>query len=356
MRATVMREGRLVVDEVADPTPAPGQVLTRVLACGICGSDLHALTHGHRMVEMTQLASRDEPSPFSTMDLDRDVVMGHEFCCEVIEVGDNVGNSRIGDILVSVPILFDPTGIQSLGYSNQAAGGFAELMVLSDPLALKVPNGLHPNHAALTEPMAVGLHAVRKSRFAPGRSGVVLGCGPVGLAVIAALRLEECETIVAADYSPMRRDLARRMGATEVIDPRDERAMQAWRRVDGRSQPILFEAVGVPGMLDSTILDAPRGTQVVVVGVCMEPDTIRPMVAVTKELNIQFVLGYDLEEFGETLRRIAEGELDVDPLISATVDLDGVAAAFEQLGDPGSHAKILVTPGGSDGPAPSENS
>jgi threonine dehydrogenase-like Zn-dependent dehydrogenase len=135
------------------------------------------------------------------------------------------------------------------------------------------------------------------------------------------------------------------MGATEVVDPREEPAMAAWRRVDGRRKVVTFECVGVPDMLDACIVDAPRQSQIVVVGVCMEPDTVRPMVAVTKELNLQFVLGYDPIEFGETLRRIAEGELDVAPMITGTVGLDGVAGAFEDLADPEAHAKILVVPG-----------
>jgi len=345
MRAVVMRDRGLVVDEVPDPAPAPGQVLTRVLACGICGSDLHALAHGDRMVEMSRL-SADPSMPITpeVMDLGRDVVMGHEFCCEVLEVGENVGNSKVGDVLVSIPLLFGPQGLSPLGYSNQAPGGYGELMLLSDVLSMKVPNGLDPHLAALTEPMAVGLHAVRKSTAAPGTSAVVLGCGPVGLAVIAALRLEGVEQIVAADFSPRRRALATTMGATEVVDPREEPPVAAWRRVDGRSRVVLFECVGVPGMLDQAILDAPRGAQIVVVGVCMEPDTIRPMVAVAKEVALQFVLGYDPTEFGETLRRIAEGELDVAPLVTGTVDLDGVPGAFQELADPEAHAKILVVP------------
>jgi threonine dehydrogenase-like Zn-dependent dehydrogenase len=98
-------------------------------------------------------------------------------------------------------------------------------------------------------------------------------------------------------------------------------------------------------MIDRSILDAPRASQVVVVGVCMAPDTIRPMLAIAKELNLQFVLGYEPAEFGETLHRIAEGELDVAPLVTGTVPLDGVADAFEALADPEAHAKILVVPG-----------
>jgi threonine dehydrogenase-like Zn-dependent dehydrogenase len=340
-----MREGALVVDEVPDPHPGAGQVLAKVLACGICGSDLHALHHADRMVEMSQLsASPDDPMTPALMDPASDVVMGHEFCAEVLDVGENVGNSKAGDVVVSMPIVFDLGGIHPIGYSNTYPGGYAEQLVLADVLSIKVPNGLDPRHAALTEPMAVGLHAVNKSAVTPRHAAVVLGCGPVGLAVIAALRLAGCETIVAADFSPRRRELATTMGATEVVDPRVEPAVAAWRRVDGRKPLVVFEGVGVPGMLDQAVVDAPRGSQVLVVGVCMEPDTFRPMVAVGKELSMQFVLGYDPVEFGETLRRIAEGELDVAPLITGTVDLPAVPQAFDDLANPEAHAKILVVP------------
>jgi threonine dehydrogenase-like Zn-dependent dehydrogenase len=345
MQAVVMRDGALVTDEVPDPRPQAGQVVAKVLACGICGSDLHALRHADRMVEMSQhSASPDDPITPALMDPSRDVVMGHEFCAEVVEVGENVGNSKPGDIVVSMPIIFDPTGIHPLGYSNSYPGGYAEQLVLADVLSIKVPNGLEPRLAALTEPMAVGLHAVNKSDVTPRHAAVVLGCGPVGLAVIAALRLAGLDTIVAADFSPRRRELAATMGATEVVDPKVEPAVTAWRRVDGRKPLVVFEGVGVPGMLDQAVVDAPRGSQILVVGVCMEPDTFRPMIAVGKELSMQFVLGYDPVEFGETLRRIAEGELDVAPLITGTVDLAGVPQAFEDLANPEAHAKILVVP------------
>lgn len=334
-----------MVDEVPVLEPRAGQVTARVLACGICGSDLHALSHADQMVEMSRLSgdAGDLMAP-KIMDISRDVVLGHEFCAEVLEIGENVGNAKPGDIVVSMPIVFDTAGIHPVGYSNDYPGGYAEQLVLADVLTMKVPNGLDPRHAALTEPMAVGLHAVNKSRVTQRGAGLVLGCGPVGLAVIAALRLAGVETIVAADYSPRRRQLAAVVGATEVIDPRTEPAIDAWRRVDGHKPLVIFEAVGVAGMLDQAIVDAPRGAQVVVVGVCMAPDTIRPMVAIGKELNVQFVLGYDPMEFGSTLQRIAEGEIDVSPLITGEVDLDGVPRAFEELADPDAHAKILVVP------------
>ncbi len=262
----------------------------------------------------------------------------------MVELGPDVGNSKVGDVVVSVPLAFDPGGLHSVGYSNLYPGGYGELMVLNDLLSLTVPNGLAARRAALTEPMAVGLHAVNRSQVTPGHAAVVLGAGPVGLAVIAALHAMGVEPIVAADFSETRRRLALTMGAHEVVDPSTEPAIEAWRRLGAKSPMVIFEAVGVPGMLDAAMSDAPRGAQVLVVGVCMQPDTVRPMLAIGKELNLQFVLGYDPLEFAETLRRISEGELEVDPLITGSVAIDGIPGAFDDLGQPDAHAKILVEP------------
>lgn len=340
-----MRDKQLVVDELADPTPLPGQVLVRTVACGICGSDLHTLQHADQMVAMSTAGSgRADPFEVKIMDISRDVVMGHEFSAEVIELGANTGNASVGDIVVSMPVAIGPTGVHPVGYSNDYPGGYGELMVLSDPLLIKVPNGLSARHAALTEPMAVGRHAVEKSRARAGSAAIVLGCGPVGLAVIAALRHKQVEPIIAADFSPTRRRLASVMGAHEVIDPADEPAIESWRRIDGTKSLVVYEAVGVPGMIDAVMNDAPSSAQILVVGVCMQPDHIQPMVGVVKELNLQFAFGYQPDEFADTLRNIAEGTIDVEPLITGSVGIDGVPQAFVDLADPEAHAKILVEP------------
>jgi len=351
VRAAVMRNKELVVDDVVDPTPRPGQVLVRTVACGICGSDLHALQHGHLMVEMSEQSAGAAPMemgmPVHIMDLGRDVVMGHEFVAEVVELGENVGNSKVGDLVVSMPMTFDERGIFPIGYSNDYPGGYGELMALSDMLSIRVPNGLSAEHAALTEPMAVGVHAVNKSAIVHGEAAVVLGCGPVGLAVIADLHRKGIEPIIAADFSATRREMARVLGAHEVVDPRQEPAVDAWRRVDARHANrnlIIFEAVGVPGMIDAAIAAAPRNARILVVGVCMQSDQIRPMLAIGRELLIQFALGYDPMEFADTLRAIAEGELTAGPMITGRVGLDDVPKAFSDLADPDAHAKILVIP------------
>ena len=358
MRATVMRNQRLVVTDLPRPEPGPGEVMVKTLACGICGSDLHALRHAEQFVE----ASRRAGSVF-TMDLTRDVVMGHEFCAEIVEYGPETTRAlRAGTRVCSRPSLIRADGPRTVGYSNDTPGGYAEYMRLTESLLLPVPNGLVTEHAALTEPMAVGLHAVAKARLEPDDAPLVIGCGPVGLAVIAALRLHGARPIVAADFSARRRELATALGADLVVDPAQSTPWQSWREAavwrDTSRAPVLppwiagpprrpavvFECVGVPGVLDQIMAAAPRGTRIIVVGVCMEADTIYPMLGISKELNLQFVLGYTPDEFAATLDHIAEGRIPVAPLITGKVGVEGVARAFEALASPERHAKILVEP------------
>jgi threonine dehydrogenase-like Zn-dependent dehydrogenase len=340
MRAVVMRNSKLVVDTVADPVPGPNEALVRTLACGICGSDLHALEHADRMVE----AARESGAP-SFMDPARDVVLGHEFCVEVVEFGPSTTSRlRPGDRAVSMPVMIRPPRIEAVGYSNDFPGGYGELMLLSTGFLLPVPNGLATEHAALTEPMAVGLHAVEMAKLTPADVPLVVGCGPVGLAVIAALRNKGIEPIVASDLSPMRRSLAGTLGAHVVNDPREEPAIDAWRKLAKLRPAVIFECVGVPGMIDRLMKDAPRGARILVAGVCMEDDRIRPMIAIHKELQIQFVLGYQPYEFAATLQAIAEGRIDVAPLVTDRIGLDEVPSAFDRLRHPEEQAKILVEP------------
>jgi threonine dehydrogenase-like Zn-dependent dehydrogenase len=127
MRAAIFRKGEIVSDVIPDPVPRDGQVLVKTLACGICGSDLHARKHAHRMAEMARRSGRP------ALDPDRDIVFGHEYCCEIIEHGLNTeGRFKIGTRVCSIPALMSPKGAKSIGYSNSLVGGYAERMLLSE--------------------------------------------------------------------------------------------------------------------------------------------------------------------------------------------------------------------------------
>jgi threonine dehydrogenase-like Zn-dependent dehydrogenase len=350
MRAAVARKGELVVDDVAEPRPGSGEALVAVEACGICGSDLHALHHADDLV-----ATAQEVGVPMVFDPSRDFVMGHEFSATVLELGPDCDGVPVepGDLVTSLPVALTATGMEPVGaYSNVYNGGYAERMRLTAGMCLKVPNGLDHRRAALTEPMAVGRHAVARAAMSTGEAAIVLGAGPVGLAVVAELRRVGVETIVVSDFSPRRREVALAMGATAAVDPALESPVDVWAREDGKRQPVVFDAIGVPGTLEAVMLAAPMLGRVCVVGSCMQPDTVRPLVAQTKQLTIVFSFAYDPFEFADTLRAIAEGEIDVTPMITGTCGIDGVPAAFDALGRPEDHVKILVEPRGPSTPTP----
>jgi threonine dehydrogenase-like Zn-dependent dehydrogenase len=358
MRAVVMRNHRLVVDNVPTPEPGPGEVLVKTLACGICGSDLHTLKYAEQLIE----ASRRTGGAYN-WDVKRDVVLGHEFCAEVVDHGPHTGKTlRPGTRVCSMPIVIHSAGVEAIGFSNDCPGGYGEYMRLTEALLLEVPNGLSAERAALVEPLAVGLHAVEKARLGKEDVPLVIGCGPVGLAVIAALRLKGARPIVAADFSRRRREHALKMGADVVIDPKEKSPYQSWQEVAAYSDPskapplppwvpgparrpaVIFECVGVPGVMEQIMASAAPGARIVVVGVCMGKDTIEPLFGIGKELNVQYVLAYTPEEFAAMLHFVAEGKIPTEPLITGTIGVDGVAQAFDELASPDNHVKIMIDP------------
>jgi threonine dehydrogenase-like Zn-dependent dehydrogenase len=356
MKAAVARAGKIVLDELPEPEPTSGQVLVTSLACGICGSDLHALHHGKELTALSRRAG-------AGFDYDpaRDVVFGHEFCAEVLDYGPQTERPfAIGTRVVSIPRVPTAEGPQIVGYSNDYHGACAERFLLGTQHLLEVPNGLSAQAAALTEPMAVGAHAVARAGLGQDHVCVVIGCGPVGLSVIASLKAAGHAPIIAADYSATRRALAERMGADIVIDAASASPYAHWQdyavpagRLDyarfvaqGTSMrpSVVFECVGVPGVIQAILDGAPSNARIVVVGVCMQTDSFEPSLALMKEVDLRFVLGYSPSEYAASLHAIAEGHIDAAPLITNVVDLDGVPDAFQALSDPTDNAKIVIVP------------
>ena len=379
MRAVTVQHGRLAVADLPAPRPGAGQLLVQVGRCGICGSDLHARRHADDLADVLELCGYPR-----YMRSDQSVVMGHEIYGVVADHGPwSTRRIAVGTPVVTVPLVRRGRTVDGIGLSADAPGGYAEQVVVQESLTIPVPGGLAPDLAALTEPMAVGWHAVARSEITRKDVAIVMGCGPVGLAVIAVLRARGVETIVASDFSAGRRALAARVGAHVVVDPavaspweaaagHGEMATMpdsynagidliesleklpipwwtAWRGLDrvgvtDAKRPIVFECVGVPGMIDGILASAPLHTRVVVVGVCMGADAIRPSLAINKELDLRFVVGYTPLEFRDTLHALADGKLDAAALVTGRVGLTGVDGAFTALADPEAHAKVLIDP------------
>ncbi|OBF03035.1 alcohol dehydrogenase [Mycobacterium sp. ACS4054] len=379
MKSVTCTNARLDVVDLPAPIPAKGQLLVEVLRCGICGSDLHARRHCDELADVMAESGYD-----AFMRSDQQVVFGHEFCGEVLDYGPGTRKApRPGTPVVALPLLRRDKEVHGIGLSTMAPGAYAEQLLVERSLTFAVPNGLPPEIAALTEPMAVGWHAVRRGEVSKRDVAIVIGCGPIGLAVICMLKSHGVRAVIASDFSPGRRALATACGADIVVDPAQDSpyATEAgrqhlhgileafdlavgtieklqrlrlpwwhlWRAADAAGaatpkHPVVFECVGVPGIIDGIIASAPLFSRVVVVGVCMGADHIRPAMAINKEIDLRFVLGYTPLEFRDTLHMLADGKVDVAPLITGTVGLDGVAGAFDALADPEAHAKILIDP------------
>jgi threonine dehydrogenase-like Zn-dependent dehydrogenase len=378
MKAVACERTNLELIEMPVPEPAKGQVLVDVLRCGICGSDLHARRHADQAADVLAEAGYD-----GFMRSDQQVVFGHEFCGEVADYGPSCREKVArGTPVVALPLRRHGQDVHAIGLSAAAPGAYAEQLVVEESLMLPVPNGLSPELGALTEPMAIGWHAVRRSEIKKGDGAIVIGCGPVGLAVICMLKAQGVRTVVASDLSRGRRELASACGADVVVDPGEGSPYEAagdrgylktvpelaelgvgtmeklrrlpvpWHQVMRAAEtlgvkpkrPVVFECVGVPGIIDGIIGSAPLLSRVVVVGVCMVPDELRPAMAVNKEIDLRFVVGYTPLEFRDTLHMLAEGKVNAAPLVTGTVGLSGVESAFEALGDPEAHAKILIDP------------
>jgi threonine dehydrogenase-like Zn-dependent dehydrogenase len=377
MRAVVCQNAELEVVDQPEPTPGPGQVRLEVLRCGICGSDLHAR---HGLDDWADLAEQMGYDRFGRSS--QPVVFGHEFSGAVAEYGPGCKRKvPTGAPVVALPLIRGARGVDTIGLSVHAPGAYADQLLAQESMMLPVPNALAPDVAALTEPMAVAWHAVRRGEVGKRQIAVVIGCGPVGLGVILMLKAKGVRTVVASDYSPGRRALATACGADVVVDPAQESPYTAagdrghlvdmpsalelavgttekirrvpgwwhvWRAAEklgaAPKHPVVFECVGVPGVIESIVAGAPLFSRVVVVGVCVGEDRFRPAMAINKEIDLRFVIGYTPLEFRDTLHMLADGEVDPRPIITGEVGLDGVDAAFTALGDPEQHAKVLIDP------------
>ncbi|MFT4823721.1 MAG: (R,R)-butanediol dehydrogenase/meso-butanediol dehydrogenase/diacetyl reductase [Halioglobus sp.] len=341
MKAAVFKEvGKpLVIEEVPDTTPDSSELVIKVSYCGICGTDLHSTREG-------------------LMTVGCDQVLGHEYVGEIVEVGkEAVGSWEIGDRVCAIPLIgcgkcracangriFECQTKKTQGIDSP--GAFAQYVATGSRETIKLPDALEMEKAALIEPLAVGLHAVRVGDVKAGDRVMVIGAGPIGLTAALWSRFLGAKDVVVTELAATRAALAKKMGATHVIQPDlsqgSEHLLEQFIAVSGGPPDVIIECVGAPGLMQQCMEMARQRGKVVLVGVCEQPDSIMPFYGLVKELSIQFAIAYTRDDFDTCVAMLAEGRIDVSPMITDIVDLDELPEAFEALRTPSHQCKVLT--------------
>ena len=336
MRAVVLTgvDGRLETTEVEEPVPGPGHVVARVRACGICGSDLHIAT------------AYGTPG----------TIMGHEIAGVVEDVGAGVDDRWIrGTPVTARP--FSSCGqcrycrggrpdhcrqFHLLGATRP--GGFAERILLSADELYALPASLTGPDQALIEPLAVARHVLRRTGFGVGEPLLVLGAGPIGLAVTAWARALGAGSVVVSDPVARRRALAATLGAEAAVDPTSDDVADTCRSVLGGDPPVVIECSGKPGLINQAMMFAAVEARIGVVGACMSFDTVFPFTGLQKELDVRFAVYYDRQDFVDTLQALDDGSLAVEGLVTDVIGLDALPDTFASLMTDADTGKVVVVP------------
>jgi L-iditol 2-dehydrogenase len=329
MKALVLKEyRRFAFEDFAVPTVQPGEVLVRVRACGICGSDVHG---------MDGSSGRRIPP----------IIMGHEAAGEIAQIGTEVTAWKPGD-----RVTFDSTvscgdcwfcrrgeinlcenrrvlGVSCGDYRRH--GAFAEYVVVPARILYRLPDSLTFEQAAMVEAVSVAVHAVRRTPLPPEATVVVVGTGMIGLLVVQALRVAGCKEIIAVDLEPEKLQLAGKLGATHTIKADDAGWLEKIRALSGgRGADAAFEVVGLPATVKTAIESVRKGGSVTLVG-NLKPQVDLPLqTVVTRELTLIGTCG-SAGEYPECLELIASGKINVTEFISATPPLVEGARWFERL-------------------------
>ncbi len=340
MRAAIYQKPDVPLEivTIADPEPQQDEVILEIAQAGICGSDLHMKQYGYAALG---------------------TIFGHEFAGTVVAGGRETGSAwRAGERVTALPIIAcrhceacdaDLPGLcRSIGFIGTPVrpGAYAQYVAVRTDMIQKLPEGVTFSEGAMVEPLAVAHHAVERAGIRSGHSALVIGAGPIGAGVTLFARMKGARHVVVSEKSPERRRLALDMGATAVIDPTTEDVAARFAELTGGRPHVVFECVGVPGLIQQAIALAGLRGQVVVAGVCFGEDKIMPIAALMPELTIKFSQCYTEHDFAAVIDAIAQRPVEVGPMHTRTVGFADFPAAFEALGGRPRDCKVLLDPSG----------
>jgi 2-desacetyl-2-hydroxyethyl bacteriochlorophyllide A dehydrogenase len=337
MRRVVVYPGQIAVETAEVPVPGPDEVLVRTLMAGVCGSDVHAAHGRHPFVGL----------PYRP---------GHEVVGVVETTGSAVTGVAPGQRVIVQPFLpcwtckMCTSGRQNLCENLQffgcgyPQGGMADKFTLPADRLFPVPDDLDDAAAALIEPLATPVHAVRLAGDVAGRSVAILGAGTIGLFTLAVLRAHGAGKIVSTDPNPGKRERAAALGADVTIDARTPDVAGQVRAALGGSADVVFDCVAIQSSMDQAIAIADKGGTVVVVGVPASDVTVPLPIVQDHQIRIQGSATYLPEDYRESTDLLSRGAVKTADFVTATRPLARVAEAFE-LASSGQHVKVLVTTG-----------
>ena len=337
MRAVIfLGQEQIEVQKRPDPIPEEGEVLIKVEACGICGSDLHAYKTGMYTPGL---------------------IIGHEFAGVVKAAGVGVTDLRVGDRVTASSCIGcgqcflclsgkENLCEQSVRVGVTDDGGMAELVKVPRSVVYHIPDNLPLKEGCLAEPFSIGLHGVNLSRFKPGNRVLIIGAGPIGLCLSQVLKTAGAGAVWITETNPLRRDLAARLGVDLVLNPKDVSPLSILSNLtDGMMADIVFECAGLPQTIAQAPMLVRRGGQVVILGICDQPVEMDFLSIITSEIDIQTAYYSRASEFARTIDLMAKGSLKANPLLTSEVPFERVTESFETLLSPDSNqVKILVCP------------
>ena len=321
----------LAFETLPDPTPDPGQVVVKVGRCGICGSDLHM----------------SEDAAYGCKHGD---VLGHEFAGEVVDLGREVEGLKIGDLVSVIPLMScgecahcRKGEVQWCAQFALQGGGYAEYAVTRPNQCVRLGTDVSLADGAIIEPLAVALHGVNLSGLKPGDKVLVLGAGPIGLAVAFWAKRFGAAKVAVQDIAEFQRQRALDMGADAfVVDPQDP-VGSAERGLGGKAD-IVFECVGIPGLIAQAVEQVrPRGT-ILLLGLCTRPDTFNSFAMLSKEVRLVTSAFFTVPEYEASLQALAEGAIEPRLLITDTISLAETPQVFESLKRRTEQCKVLIAP------------